>query len=373
MSLSSAAAKASFRYHLSPSILTNNPNNRRGSTFTSLSNSTVEDETEEEESYARTDYGLESPTIVSHLIETVRKESKMTNIPHDIPPPLGFDEFQTLSSTKQNIELFKILNAIAEEIEVLRQSTEHRFSALETMLQYNKANLYGLLPISADKSGKSRELKDESERHNGSDRSSGTTTRPASWPKDNRDETEVDLMVARNLSEDRPVRLNIGGTIFEVNWSLLDKLPQTRLGRLRKCRSEEEILELADGYDPEKNEFYFNRQPRNFNCILNFLTTGKLHLGEETCVIAFSQDLEYWEVDELYLEQCCVQKYYQQRELLTWDYQGNKKEEELEIFRPGRMGRLQKLLWELFERPHTSLGARVSVPDFGLIVFPRNF
>ena len=64
-------------------------------------------------------------------------------------------------------------------------------------------------------------------------------------------------------------------------------------------------------------------------------------------------------MDELYLEQCCVQKYYQQRELLTWDYQGNKKEDELEIFRPGRLGRLQKLLWELFERPHTSLGARV--------------
>ena len=86
MSLSSAAAKASFRYHLSPSIL----NKRRGSTFTSLTHSSQEedeDETEtEEESYARTDYGLESPTIVSHLIETVRKESKMTHLPHDIPP-----------------------------------------------------------------------------------------------------------------------------------------------------------------------------------------------------------------------------------------------------------------------------------------------
>lgn len=70
------------------------------------------------------------------------------------------------------------------------------------------------------------------------------------------------------------------------------------------------------------------------------------------------KDLEYWEVDELYLEQCCVQKYYQQRELLTWDHQV-KKEEELEVFRPGRLGRLQKTLWDLFEKPHTSVGARV--------------
>ena len=51
----------------------------------------------------------------------------------------------------------------------------------------------------------------------------------------------------------------------------------------------EEILEVADGYDPDRNEFTFHRQPRNFNSVLNFMTTGKLHLGEETCVIAFSQ------------------------------------------------------------------------------------
>ncbi len=76
---------------------------------------------------------------------------------------------------------------------------------------------------------------------------------------------------------------------FQVTWSLLERLPQTRLGRLRKCRNEEEILTLADSYNAEKNEFRFERQPRNFNCILNFLHTGKLHLGEETCVIAFSQ------------------------------------------------------------------------------------
>ena len=75
----------------------------------------------------------------------------------------------------------------------------------------------------------------------------------------------------------------------------------------------------------------------------------------------FLQDLEYWNVDELYLEQCCVQKYYQQRELLTWDMGTTKKEDELEIFRAGRLGRLQKILWDLFERPHTSIGARVMI------------
>ena len=63
-------------------------------------------------------------------------------------------------------------------------------------------------------------------------------------------------------------------------------------------------------------------------------------------------------MDDLYLEPCCVQRYYQQRELLNWDHQV-KKEVEQEEFRPGRLGKLQKILWDLFEKPHTSLGARV--------------
>ncbi len=33
------------------------------------------------------------------------------------------------------------------------------------------------------------------------------------------------------------------------------------------------------------------------------------------------QDMVYWGIDDLYLEPCCVQRYYQQRELLNWDHQ----------------------------------------------------
>jgi hypothetical protein len=33
--------------------------------------------------------------------------------------------------------------------------------------------------------------------------------------------------------------------------------------------------------------------------------------------------------------------------------------EEPEFFRPGTVGRIQKCLWDLFEKPHTSPGARV--------------
>ena len=35
--------------------------------------------------------------------------------------------------------------------------------------------------------------------------------------------------------------------IIKVTWSVLEKLPQTRLGKIFRCETYAEVLELADG------------------------------------------------------------------------------------------------------------------------------
>jgi hypothetical protein len=163
------------------------------------------------------------------------------------------------------------------------------------------------------------------------------------------------------------VVINVGGFKHEILLSklLTRDIPVSRLTRLLDAKSNQEILELCDDYDD--NEFYFDRNNAYFETILNYYRTRDLHLLENTCVIAFKKELEYWEINENLIDQCCYSKYMSKKEQIEKEIVKDKKTidkiNEIKkklLASKTTLPTIRERIWNVTENPNTSLIARVS-------------
>ncbi|UJR10122.1 hypothetical protein I4U23_014344 [Adineta vaga] len=116
-------------------------------------------------------------------------------------------------------------------------------------------------------------------------------------------------------------------------------------------------------YDSATGEYFFDRHPRSFSSVINFYRTGKLHLVDDICVISFHDELNYWGIDEYYLELCCQNRYHQKKDHVLEEMKKEadllKVEKEDKATGDRWCEHTRRKIWDLVEHPHTSKAARV--------------
>ncbi|XP_070705642.1 delayed-rectifier potassium channel regulatory subunit KCNS3-like [Pempheris klunzingeri] len=194
------------------------------------------------------------------------------------------------------------------------------------------------------------------------------------------------ILHPRGKEEDQ-VHLNVGGERHKVDPDMLLRFPHTRLARLLRCQSEAAILELCDDYSPTEKEYYFDRNPRVFLCVLNFYHTGRIHMMEEVCVFSFSQEIEYWGIQELHLSPCCSYWYHERKEYIEdgdWDTRSDDQQQpsidssfeelsaldkDLAKFKGAWCGEVRSYVWLRLEDPgHSTASKIIAVASLSVVL-----
>ncbi|KAJ7341134.1 hypothetical protein JRQ81_004903 [Phrynocephalus forsythii] len=113
-----------------------------------------------------------------------------------------------------------------------------------------------------------------------------------------------------NLARGGPpvVVLNVGGTRYSLAREGLKDFPLSRVSRLHGCRSEQDVLEVCDDYDRERNEYFFDRHAEAFGFILLYVRYGHLRFVPHMCELSFYNEMIYWGLECSHLEYCCQRR-----------------------------------------------------------------
>uniref|UniRef100_A0A8D3BG07 Potassium voltage-gated channel, subfamily G, member 2 n=1 Tax=Scophthalmus maximus TaxID=52904 RepID=A0A8D3BG07_SCOMX len=156
--------------------------------------------------------------------------------------------------------------------------------------------------------------------------------------------------------------INVGGIKYRIPWSTLEEFPLSRLGKLRGCSNEAEIMDVCDDYDCSRNEYFFDRSPSAFRTIVSFLAAGKLRLLREMCAMSFQEELLYWGVEENNLDWCCLRKLRLRQEEYKEQQRPARRASSLpERWPPRRLlrGGCMRRLRDMVENPHSGMPGKI--------------
>ena len=91
----------------------------------------------------------------------------------------------------------------------------------------------------------------------------------------------------------RTVVINVGGVKYRSKISNFSKYPASRLGKIFRAGTTDEILEYCDGYKPGNPPMiFFDRNDQNFNSIIDCYRMGELHVCSQNCSLVTQAGLK---------------------------------------------------------------------------------
>uniref|UniRef100_A0A3B4T8N5 Potassium voltage-gated channel subfamily V member 2 n=1 Tax=Seriola dumerili TaxID=41447 RepID=A0A3B4T8N5_SERDU len=160
------------------------------------------------------------------------------------------------------------------------------------------------------------------------------------------------------------LNINVGGTVYQLPYRLAARYPKTRIGRLATYTDHSRKLDLCDDYIVQSNEFFFDRDPKIFHNIFNFYRTGVLWIKDELCPRSFLEEINYWGVRIKNSQRCCRISFEERQDELNEQLKIQKQlmaemEENEELFHGMAFGPTRRKIWNLMEKPFSSITAKL--------------
>ncbi|KAJ8393948.1 hypothetical protein AAFF_G00054810 [Aldrovandia affinis] len=167
-------------------------------------------------------------------------------------------------------------------------------------------------------------------------------------------------------SKDYMLNINVGGKVYQMSYRVAARYPKTRIGRLATYTDHNRKLDLCDDYIVQNNEYFFDRDPDIFHNIFNFYRTGVLWIKDELCPRNFVEEINYWGVRIKNTHRCCRISFEERQDELNDQLKVQRElqaevevEENEELFRDMALGLTRRVIWNLMEKPFSSVTAKL--------------
>ncbi|XP_030272241.1 potassium voltage-gated channel subfamily V member 2-like [Sparus aurata] len=162
------------------------------------------------------------------------------------------------------------------------------------------------------------------------------------------------------------ININVGGKPYQIAYKTAAKYPKTRIGRLATYTDHNMKLDLCDDYTVINNEYFFDRDPDVFHSIFNFYRTGVLWIKDELCPRNFLEEINYWGVRIKNTHRCCRISFEERQDDLNEQLKIQREleaeveiEENEELFHDMFLGQKRRAIWNLMEKPFSSIKAKL--------------